>query len=607
MSKDPSGPESDETAGTDTGAGSGSGAASTGGADAGSESESESESGPGNVLLIVMDTVRKDHLTPYGYDRPTTPALESFAEEATVFEEAVAPAPWTLPVHASMFTGAYPSRHGADQENPYLDGMTTLAETLSAAGYDTACYSSNAWITPYTRLTDGFDDQDNFFEVMPGEFLSGPLARAWRTLNDNDSLRAIADRLVSLGNSVHELLAGGETADSKTPAVIDSAQSFVERSDDWFVFLNLMDAHLPYHPPDEFAAEFAPGVDSETICQNSKEYNSGAHDIDEAEWAAIRGLYDAEIAHIDDQLGRLFDWLKARGEWDDTTVIVCADHGELHGEHELYGHEFCLYDPLVNVPLLVKHPALEADRRDDVVELIDVYHTVLDALGVAGGRPAEPGDEAVALDRTRSLLATDYRAFDGVATPDAGQRAGADHAYVEYSRPVVELTQLEQKAADAGLTIPEESRFYARMRAARSPTAKYVRIDRVSDEAYRLDRDPGETDNLVGPPPAGRANGDARDRNRDRDRDQDRPHDPEAGRPTGSGGTATREGAGASADGGAAVDDPHVVAAERALARFEDASGGAWTDADTGEVTDESVDEMDAEMRDRLRDLGYLE
>ena len=201
-----------------------------------------------NVLFVVMDTVRKDHLTPYGYDRPTTPGLEAFAEEATVFEQCVAPAPWTLPVHASLFTGLYPSQHDASQENPYLDGATTLAETLSREGYDTACYSSNAWITPYTHLTDGFDDQDNFFEVMPGEFLSGPLAKAWQTLNDNEKLRAIADKLVSLGNTAHEFLAGAEGADSKTPAVVDCTQEFVSNSrsaDGWFAFINLMDAHLP--------------------------------------------------------------------------------------------------------------------------------------------------------------------------------------------------------------------------------------------------------------------------------------------------------------------------------------------------------------------------
>jgi len=514
-----------------------------------------SSDAPGNVLFVVMDTVRADHLTPYGYDRPTTPGLAEFATEATVFEEAVAPAPWTLPVHASLFTGLYPSQHGADQENPYLEGATTLAETLSAAGYDTACYSSNAWITPYTHLTDGFDAQDNFFEVMPGDLLSGPLARAWKTMNDSDRLRAVADKLVSLGNVAHEYLAGGEGADSKTPAVIDQTQEFIADAEDWFAFINLMDAHLPYHPPEEFAEEFAPGADATAVCQNSKEYNSGARDITDDEWADIRGLYDAEIAHIDAQLTRLFDWLKDRGEWEDTTVVVCADHGELHGEHDLYGHEFSLYDPLVNVPLMVKHPDLSAERRTDTVELVDCYHTVLDALDVEGGTPATDDDRAVARDPTRSLLADDYRAFDGVADPDPGQAAAPDGTYgfVEYSRPVVELKQLEEKAAAAGIDLSEDSRFYSRMRAARRPDAKYVRIDRIDDEAYRLDADPDEETNL--------------------------------------------------ADG----DDDPIADAERVLADFETRVGGAWTGATDADVTDDAVADMDDEAQERLRDLGYLE
>jgi arylsulfatase A-like enzyme len=511
---------------------------------------------PSNVLFVVLDTVRKDHLTPYGYERDTTPALGEFAAEATVFEEAVAPAPWTLPVHASLFTGLYPSQHGADQENPYLDGATTLAETLSAAGYETACYSSNAWITPYTHLTDGFDDVDNFFQVMPGDFLSGPLASAWQTLNDNERLRAVADKLVSLGNTAHEYFAGGEGAASKTPEAVDRAQGFIEDSDGpWFTFMNLMDAHLPYHPPAEFREEFAPGVDSEAVCQNSKEYNAGARDIDEAEWQEIRNLYDAEIAHIDDQLGRLFAWLKAEGEWEDTTVIVCADHGELHGEHYLYGHEFCLYDPLINVPLVVKHPDLDADRREDQVELLDLYHSVLDATGVDGGDPASPGDEAVAFDPTRSLFSETHRAFADAADPDPGQRAApeGDYAFVEYSRPVVELKQLEEKAADAGIELDEESRFYSRMRAARRPDAKYVRIDRIPDEAYRLDTDPEELDDLAG------------------------------------------------------TGDERIEATEDALRRFEGTVGGAWTGAADGDVSEDSLSGMDDEARERLRDLGYVE
>ena len=298
-----------------------------------------------NLLFVVLDTVRKDRLGPYGHERETTPTLDRFAQGATVFESAVAPAPWTLPVHASLFTGRYPSHHEATQESPYLEADRTLATLLGAAGYDTACYSSNAWITPYTGLTDGFDDHASFFEALPRDVFSGPLARAWRTINDNDYLRSIASKLVRLGAMAHARFASSPEADSKTPAVIDRAKSFIDASDSdrgWFVFLNLMDAHLPYHPLDAYREEFAPGVDPDSVCQLSKAYNAGVRDIDSEEWTAIRQLYDAEIAHMDAQLGRLFEWLRETDQWENTTVVVCADHGELHGALHRVGAD-CRY------------------------------------------------------------------------------------------------------------------------------------------------------------------------------------------------------------------------------------------------------------------------
>lgn len=159
------------------------------------------------------------------------------------------------------------------------------------------------------------------------------------------------------------------------------------------------------------------------------------------------------------------------------------------------------------------------------------------------------------LDRTRSLLSADYREFAQSSNDDPGQRRDGQYAFVEYSRPVVELKQLEEKASSAGITLPEDSRFYSRMRAARRTDAKYVRIDRIPDEAYRIDDDPEETENVV------------------------------------------------DADTG----DEAIAETEAALAEFEDAIGGAWTDALDTDVSDDSVDQMDDEAQDRLRDLGYLE
>ena len=473
----------------------------------------------GSVLFVVLDTVRKDRCSVYGHDRPTTPNLERLAAESAVYEEAIAPAPWTLPVHASMFTGRYPSEHGATQRRPYLEGETTLAETLAAAGYATACHTTNAWISPYTGLTDGFQRREALGETLPFNRLAEPLAEIWRRVIGRDD-RWFVDRIVGAGNALYQRLGGGEREESRTAEAIDRTIAFVAGNDPFFAFANLMDAHLPYRPPEGDRERFAPGVDPDGVCQDSKAYNCGARSIDADEWSAIRRLYDAELRSLDRELGRLFDHLRANDEWDETLVIVCADHGELHGEGGLYGHEFALYEPLVNVPLVVNHPDVTPSRRTGQVELLDLYHTVLDHAGIDG----------VGFDPSRSLLR---------------EGEGREYAFVEYDRPQIELRRLEAAAADAGIDLDRDSRFYSRMRAARRPDAKYVRNERIPDECYRLDRDPTESES-----------------------------DP---------------------------TDPRAESLERALTSFEARVGGWPDEPATG------ADRFPARSRERLRDLGYLE
>ena len=441
-----------------------------------------SDLGDRNILFVVLDTVRRDRLGPYGYDRPTTPAIDAFAETATVVEEAVAPAPWTLPVHASMFTGRYPSEHGADQQDPYLRADRTLAGALAATGMHTACFSSNAWITPYTGMTQGFAEVDNFFEVLPGGVGGAPLRWVWEQLHQRPRLRSVAQRLVALGNRIHERTARGDRGSSKTPAAVDRAIATMRREDSWFVFLNLMDAHLPYHPPEPFRSRFAPDVDPDAVCQNSKEYNAGVRAIDAAEWSAIGDLYDAAIASMDDAVGRLLSAADAHSA-DPPIVVIAADHGELLGEHDLFGHEFAVYDPLVHVPLMLRHPALPQGRFEGTVELLDVYHTLL------ADRPVD-----ASVDPTRCMTDARYRRFEAVApgARDPGQHGDPATAYVEYAQPVIELAQLERRAAAAGATVAADHRARASMRAARRPEAKLIDSSIAAPEGFDLSADPDE-------------------------------------------------------------------------------------------------------------------
>lgn len=432
-----------------------------------------------NIVFIVMDTVRKDHLSVYGYDQPTSPGLNNFADEAAVFTQAITQSPWTLPVHSSLFTGLYPSQHGACQRSPYLKGEPTLAGSLSQAGYSSACFSTNPWVSPYTGLTAGFDVKENLIEGIPDGSLTYPLAKFWNSLTGNDVCKPLLEKLVSIGSHVYDYLLSRQNRFTKAPEVVNQTIEFIEQTTDpYFVFLNLMDAHLPYRPPKKYAEQFASNVDPTSVCQIPNAYNIGARKIDASEWEAILGLYSGAIRTIDAELARLFDWLRNGSDWENTLVIVCSDHGQLHGEHELFGHEFNVYDPVVNVPLLINHPDLKAKVFDEQIELLDLYHTVLDHAGVeARANSVQRIDE-------RSLLSSDYRDF-----------MYSEYAFIQYGQPTMELIELKRQAAKSGRRIDQKSRFFSSMQAIRRVDAKYIKNEHIIDEFYRLDKDPAERKN----------------------------------------------------------------------------------------------------------------
>jgi arylsulfatase A-like enzyme len=429
-----------------------------------------------NVLFVVMDTVRKDRLSVYGHDRSTTPVLNDLADDATVFTQAVSPAPWTLPVHASLFTGLYPCQHNARQQTPHLKGAPTLAEMLSQAGYSTGCFSANPWVSPYTGLTDDFDAEEYFFKGAPDGSLVYPLARLWNSLVGSNSLQTVLEPFMTIGSGAYEWLLSKKGGTSNTPDIVDRTIEFVDdTSGPFFAFLNLMDAHLPYHPPDRYAEQFAAGADPTTVCQNPNEYNVGARTIDDPEWENIRGLYDGAIRTMDTELSRLFSWLSEENYWEDTVVVVCSDHGELHGEHGLYGHEFNVYDPTVNVPLLVKHPDLAPGTYDDQMELLDLFYTLLDSAGLEA-----PSNTSYSTDE-RSLLSPEYRTFEN-----------GEYAFIQYGKPVIEMIELKREASDDTETLDDDSRFVSEIQAVRHADGKYIHNESMPDEFYELDADPGE-------------------------------------------------------------------------------------------------------------------
>jgi len=205
--------------------------------------------GAQNVVLIVLDTTRADHLSAYGYPRPTTPFLEELASESTLYENAVSPAPWTLPSHASLFTGLLPSAHGANAEHQWLrEKFMTLAELLRRHGYVTAGFSNNPTVSHASNLDQGFEHFANvFLEWGPELGWDGGKGGIQRT---------IPERLL------HKLLVWREPPDKgarRTRELVgrwlDGWQAAAPRRP-FFVFVNLLEAHLPYTPSPRFRERF---------------------------------------------------------------------------------------------------------------------------------------------------------------------------------------------------------------------------------------------------------------------------------------------------------------------------------------------------------------
>ena len=297
------------------------------------------------VVLVTLDTTRRDRLGCYGYSRPTSPHLDALAARSLVFDRAVAASSWTLPSHASIFTGKLPSSHGAnyDPEGPLrlaqaIEGPeewseyrasglspseTTLALLLREQGYRTAAVVGGPWMKRVFGLDRGFE------------------------IYDDEGIGDVNGRLAS--------------------EVTASALDLLERTDGpFFLFLNYFDPHGPYEAPSPFGGSF------------------GAEPADR---------YDEEILYMDHHLGRFFDGMKRDELFEDSLILVTADHGELLGEHGRMGHGASLFEEEIRVPFLVKYPRDEVapGRRGEPVHHVDVRPLILERLGVSpAARSGQP-------------------------------------------------------------------------------------------------------------------------------------------------------------------------------------------------------------------------
>ncbi len=345
----------------------------------------EAPAGAPDVLLIILDTVRASALSLYGYGRETTPELDEFAKGGVVFETAIAPAPWTLPSHATMFTGRYPAWLNVDFQQRMNRAEPTLAELLRAKGYSTVGIAANtgyaSWESGLARgFTEYHDYPVNLEQVIRSSLYgSSTIAdKLYRARTRAEVIKQVmAHRFDVPPKPEHYLMTAAEVTDR----FLDWQRSRDSRRP-YFAFLNYYDAHDPYTPPDSLRRKFAKPPKP-------------------------RDLYDAEILYMDHHLGRLFKSLEASGALRNTVVIVAADHGEQFGERGLKNHANSVYTALVHVPLVVRFDGrVPAGTRVAMpVSLRDLGRTIIDVAGI-GKDVAFPG---------RSLAS----AWRRTATPDS--------------------------------------------------------------------------------------------------------------------------------------------------------------------------------------------
>ena len=297
-----------------------------------------------NVILISIDTLRSDHLGAYGYDRPTSPRVDSFAAEAVVFEQAIAQAPSTLHSHASMLSSLLPQHHRASwgAGTGLDDAALTLAEVLRDNGYRTAALSGGGQMADDFGLNQGFD----FWDEPEVEHFAGTVRHGIEWMDEN-----------------------GDAP--------------------FFLLLHSYEVHHPYQPREPYREMLVTDYDGElpeTIGKETlDEINKGGREIDQADLDYIVSLYDAEIRSMDDGFGALVDYLRERGLYDRTLIVFTSDHGEEFNEHGTVGwHSHTLYDELLRVPLIVKYPGNEHSGSSVApqVRSIDIPPTVVGYLGI---------------------------------------------------------------------------------------------------------------------------------------------------------------------------------------------------------------------------------
>jgi len=347
-----------------------------------------------------MDAARVKNFSCYGYTKKTTPNIDKIASEGTLYENAISAAPWTLPSHASIFTGLYPSEHNTHSRHAFLDPKyPTIAENLTQLGYTTVGFSNNPYVSAFYGLSRGFNEfeligldkrffKNNTLDIQ--SFLRNSSCRGIKRylefikaiLHEGNPLKNIFNVIyIKFQNNKIKRFLGDDGAHITNKKI----KSWIKRNYNnmpFFIFVNYIECHVPYSPPFEYRKNKLTFWRDLRINQDSNGYNFKQFKLSDKEFKILESLYDAELEYLDHRIGEIYRFLSEEGILDDTVIIITSDHGENIGDHGLFGHILSVHDTVVHVPLIIRYPEIfpAGKRVKQRVQSHDIFKTIMDIV-----------------------------------------------------------------------------------------------------------------------------------------------------------------------------------------------------------------------------------
>ena len=364
-----------------------------------------------NIIVILMDAAGAKRCSVYGHQRDTTPGLRRIAEEAITYRHCFAPAPWTIQSHASLFSGLYASEHGCDEKSLQLPEMVySLPEILQQRGYRTVAISSNGLVT-FRRGFDVFYEMDtvsysedyhiNRIEMMfakkriNSEFgrFKYLLQYIWEKKCFHFPIVNILDRLYR--KNFVNIFNNSSKATKKSFDICEYLLKKHRKKTPLFIFVNVMETHWKYNPPPEYHKFTQLTKKARQEILQTDPFEFFVHGISPETLSALPLLYEEALAYVDEKIWGFYNAIKDMGLLDETLFIVTSDHGEILGEHGIWGHHFSLYNEMIHIPLIMKYPPQVAQpgERSGVVQLNDLYATILEIADI----PMPPPESSVSL------------------------------------------------------------------------------------------------------------------------------------------------------------------------------------------------------------------